>query len=60
MKLAIERNQKTIDELQKDIDKTQDELVEVKVHYLQKDDFSEFKEELWRKLEDIKAIVKHA
>jgi len=46
----------TIEKLHRELAK---EVVDVKVHYLLKDDFSEFKDELWRKLDDLKEIVRH-
>jgi hypothetical protein len=56
---AVESMKEQVKALQQtQVDQAKD-IVDVKVHYLLKDDFSEFKDELWRKLDDLKEIVKH-
>ena len=60
MRTTIEANKQRVDQLEVAVKEQNKEIVEVKVHYLQKDDFSEFKNELWRKLDDLKATVGHA
>ena len=59
MRTTVEANRKRVDDLETAIKEQGKDIVEVKVHYLQKDDFSEFKNELWRKLDDLKSIVGH-
>jgi hypothetical protein len=59
MRTTIEANKQRVDTLEKLINEQGKDIVEVKVHYLQKDDFSEFKNELWRKLDDLKTSVMH-
>ena len=59
LRQTIEDGKARMTKLEQDLKDQAKEIVEVKVHYLQKDDFSEFKEELWRKLDDIKTIVGH-
>jgi len=59
MRTTIEANKQRVDTLEQLVKDQGKDIVEVKVHYLQKDDFSEFKNELWRKLDDLKSIVGH-
>ena len=59
MRTTIEANKQRVDTLESLVKDQGKDIVEVKVHYLQKDDFSEFKNELWRKLDDLKSIVGH-
>lgn len=60
MRTTIEANKQRVDSLESAVKEQGKDIVEVKVHYLQKDDFSEFKNELWRKLDDLKATVGHS
>jgi len=59
MRTTIEANKQRVDSLENTVKEQAKDIVEVKVHYLQKNDFSEFKDELWRKLDDLKSIVGH-
>jgi len=56
---TIEDNKNRMTKLETKYEEIVKDITAVKVTYLPKDDFSEFKEELWRKLDDIKQIVKH-
>jgi len=59
MKTAVDSFKDKINEIHAAQKEQAKDIVDVKVHYLLKDDFSEFKDELWRKLDDLKEIVKH-
>lgn len=59
MKTTLDSYKDRIIKLENRADNFDSGLTDVKVHYLHKDDFSEFKQELWAKLDDIKETVKH-
>lgn len=57
VKAAMEDVKTRIGEVEKSVKKQDSDITEVRIHYLHKDDFSEFKQELWAKLDDIKDTV---
>jgi hypothetical protein len=59
MKQTMDNNKDQLISIKVAMQKNTDDIVDIKVHYLHKDDFSEFKEELWHRLDDIKQSVAH-
>ena len=48
-----------LDKLEKAKAEQDKDITDIRIHYLHKDDFSEFKQDLWSRLDDIKESVKH-
>lgn len=46
--------------MKQEIKEVTEKLADTRETYVRKDDFSEFKEELWKRLEDLKETVTHA
>ena len=54
MRTTIEESKRRMTDLEVDVRDLTHSITDVKVNYLHKGDFSEFKQELWAKLDDLK------
>lgn len=59
MKQQWDSHKEEVTEMKREVDDLKDDITDVKVNYLQKEDFSEFKNELWARLEEIKQQIRN-